>query len=467
MAVTIQDAARLIDGELHHVDEPLPISSFDHDSRRVRPGGLFACVRGERVDGHRFASQVVQAGASGLVVDHLLDLDVPQLVVPDVRASLGLIADLVHGHPSRALTTIGVTGTSGKTTVVYLLAKVLTDLGLATASIGTLTGARTTPEAPELQALMSDMVRSQIDAVAIEVSSHALALGRVAATRFKVAIFTNLGHDHLDFHRTVDTYRKAKAELFTRSYAEVSILNRDDEMGRELAESTDTKVLTYGLGDVTNLRLSGPVSEFDWRGCAVQLHLAGEHNVLNALAVASTAEALGYEPAAIAKSLSLVEAPPGRFEVVSSDGGVLVAVDYAHKPEALKASLKAARQVTDGGRVLVVFGCGGDRDREKRPRMGRVAAEGADVVIVTTDNPRSEHPADIVDAITAAIPDSVDLVVELDRARAIELSLDLARAGDVVLIAGKGHEAYQEINGERLDFDDRVVALDILGDQSP
>lgn len=463
MAATLQDAARLTDGELHKVHAPLPIPAIRHDSRTVHPGDLFACVRGENVDGHSFAGQVLEQGAAGLVVDHVLDLDAPQLVVADVRACLGPIADLVHGHPSQSMTTIGVTGTSGKTTVVYLLESVLSELGLRTASIGTLTGARTTPEAPELQALLADMVQNGIEAVAMEVSSHALALGRVAATSFDVAIFTNLGHDHLDFHGTIEAYRAAKTELFTRRYTKVSVLNRDTEMGRDLARISDTDVVTYGLADAVDLRQSGAMSEFEWRGCAVELRLAGEHNVANALAVATAVEALGYEPNAIAQALSLAVAPPGRFEVLSTEDEFLVAVDYAHKPEALAASLQAAHQVAGSGRVLVVFGCGGDRDREKRPLMGQVAAAGADVVIVTTDNPRTESPQIIIDAIVAAVPGSTELLVEPDRAKAIERALGLARAGDLVLIAGKGHETYQEINGEKLDFDDRVIALEILG----
>lgn len=477
MSITLAEAATIVSGTVlaaRSSDEQL-LSSITHDSRQVANGGLFACVRGEIADGHDFAQAAQERGASALLVDHQLDLGLPQIVVPDVRMCMGPLADQIFGCPSDDLVTVGVTGTSGKTTVVHLLESVLTSLGLEAESIGTLTGARTTPEAPVLQAQLADMVSRGVEAVAMEVSSHALVLGRVLGCRFDVAIFTNLGHDHLDFHHTMQAYLDAKASLFGHGYTKISIINRDDEAGRSLIDNWEgdpAKLRTYGMSDAVGYSAGGPQSEFFWHDEKVSLPLAGEHNVLNALAVASAAEALGYQPDQIASALGVVTAPPGRFEVLSVDEPFLVAVDYAHKPEALTASLRAARQVAVSGskadgsvteqRVIVVFGCGGDRDREKRPLMGAAAAAAADLVIVTTDNPRSEDPADIIQEIVAAIPDGTRLLIEENRRDAIAIALRSAGPGDLVLIAGKGHETYQEIAGERFDFDDRVVVRELL-----
>ncbi len=471
MAVSIYDVAKVCDGTVHPVvnDESDPpradISTFTHDSREVASGGLFACVSGEHFDGHQFAGQAAKAGAVALLVDHLVDVDLPQIVVAGVRASLGPVADLVNGRPSDSLTVIGVTGTSGKTTVVHLLQSVLSHCGVLTEAVGTLTGTRTTPEAPELQAQLADMVDRGVGAVAMEVSSHALSLGRVKGTRFRLSVFTNLGHDHLDFHHTMDAYREAKVSLFDTAYSAISVVNRDDRTGRLIADTSNTRVLTYGLEDARDLLVDGPSSRFTWRGQQVKLNLAGRYNVLNGLAVATAAEALGHNPQVIAEALSLACAPPGRFELVPTEGSFLVAVDYAHKPEALAAALDAAHQVAGDGRVLVVFGCGGDRDREKRPLMGQAAAAGADRVIVTSDNPRTESPEQIVDEIVAGIPTGTELLIEIDRTEAIASALRLAQDGDLVLIAGKGHETYQEVGGQRVDFDDRLITLGLLEKQ--
>lgn len=435
------------------------VTSFTHDSRKAAKGGLFACVRGEAYDGHAFAPQAVDAGVAGLLVERFLDVDVDQILVPDVRLQLGPVANLVYGQPSASLTTVGVTGTAGKTTIVHLLQQVLTHAGVRTESIGTLTGARTTPEAPDLQSSLAEMVRSGTEAVAMEVSSHALSLGRVDGTHFDVSIFTNLGHDHLDFHNTIEEYREAKAALFTPRFTATSVINRDDAAGHDLLETVRTSVVSYGLSDAENLRIVGPRSEFTWRGEHVLLKLAGEYNVLNALAVATAAAELGHAPSIIAEALSKATAPAGRFEILTTRVGFHVAVDYAHKPEALAASLRAARQVAGDAQVIVVFGCGGDRDREKRPLMGAAAMAGADKAFVTTDNPRTESPSAIIHEILAGMPPMGSIVVEEDRKTAIEMALDSANSGDIVLIAGKGHEAYQEIQGRSLNFDDRLTAL--------
>ncbi len=476
MAVTIEQVASLTGGTIRpgkqETSEANPVNveltSFTHDSRQVASGGLFACVTGESFDGHAFARQAIEAGAAALLVDHQLagpvEQGVPQILVPDVRTTLGPLADLIYGRPSDSLISIGVTGTSGKTTIVHLLESVLSSLGVLTESIGTLTGARTTPEAPELQATIADMVKRGVQALAMEVSSHALTMGRVAGTRFDISIFTNLGHDHLDFHLTMEAYLEAKATLFDTALTKVSVLNRDDEAGQQIARTTNTRVLTYGLADAEDLKIDGPTSTFVWRGHPVRLNLAGEYNVMNALAVATAVEALGHDQQQIAQALSAVNAPAGRFEVIASERSFHLAVDYAHKPEALGAALRAARQIAGTNRVIVVFGCGGDRDRGKRPLMGKIAGENADVVVVTSDNPRSESPDQIIKEIVGGLQTStgVTLVVESDRLQAISAAIDLANDGDFVLIAGKGHETYQEINGERRDFDDRLIALELL-----
>ncbi len=444
-----------------------PVVDCTHDSRQVEPGWLFACLRGAAADGHDFAADAVAAGAVGLVVDHELDLDVPQLVVDDVRAALGPIAAAVHGQPSAELDVFGVTGTAGKTTVTQLLAAIFEAAGRTGAVSGTLSGARTTPEAPDLQRFLAESKRTGANAIAMEVSSHALSLHRVDGTRFRVVGFTNLGHDHLDFHRTVEEYLDAKAELFSAAFAPVAVLNLDDPAGAEIADRVrragDLELVGYRLADAVDLRVDGAVTRFRWRDREVVLRLAGRHNVANALCAATMAEAAGLDPDSIADGLCRAEAPRGRFEFVNIGQDFHVVVDYAHKPEAVAAVLDAARQVAAEHRVIVVLGAGGDRDQQKRAPMGAAAAAGADLVVITSDNPRSEDPDAIAEAVLAGIPaDAAAPTVELDRRRAIAHALGQAVAGDVVVIAGKGHETYQETAGVREPFDDRQVAIEQL-----
>lgn len=434
-----------------------------HDSRSVASGWLFCCVPGAGFDGHDFAEAAIEGGAVALLVErHLDDTPVlratPQIIVDSVRAAMGPAAAVVHGHPSRDLKVIGVTGTNGKTSVVHLLDIVLRRLGNRVDTIGTLSGARTTPEGPDLQRRLAQARADKVDVVAMEVSSHALDMHRVDGTHFAVAIFTNLGHDHLDYHGTVEAYFEAKARLFTPAFTELSVLNLDDPRGRELELATSTTVLGYRLADVSDLVVDGPSSRFTWKGLPIELRLAGEHNVSNALAVAAIAEYLGYDDADIADALCAVDAPRGRFEFVNVGQGFHVVVDYAHKPEALRAVLGAARNVAAGHRVLVVVGCGGDRDREKRSMMAAIAEERADVVVLTSDNPRSEDPSAIIADMVDGLSDTSSVHIEVDRADAIGHAIELAADGDVVLIAGKGHEDYQVIGDEVIDFDDRLVA---------
>jgi UDP-N-acetylmuramoyl-L-alanyl-D-glutamate--2,6-diaminopimelate ligase len=465
-------------------DDDPHVHAMVHATGDVAPGSLFCCVRGARVDGHDLARAAVTAGAVALVVDHVLPLAVPQVVVPDVRRAMGPLAAAFWGNPSHDLVVVGVTGTSGKTTVTHLLCPVLEASGLAPcAIIGTLSGARTTPEATDLQAMLATQrdrgtsgagvgrgFRAGRGAVAMEVSSHGLALHRVDGTRFAVAVFTNLSQDHLDFHHTMDDYFAAKAALFTPAFTDRAVVCSDDARGQELlarlrAAGSGMTATAYSLADAEELTLSPAGASFRWRGQPVELALAGRFNVANAVAAAAAAEALGIEPGVVARGLSAATPVPGRFEAIDGGQRFTVLVDYAHKPDALDQALRAARElVAEGRRLMVVFGCGGDRDVAKRPLMGEVATRQADDVILTSDNPRSEDPLAIIDDIRAGIPPGVaaSVVVEPDRRRAIERAVADARPGDVVVIAGKGHETTQTVGDTVRPFDDREVARTTL-----
>jgi UDP-N-acetylmuramoyl-L-alanyl-D-glutamate--2,6-diaminopimelate ligase len=454
------------EGVALHGDPSVALTGATHDSRRAGPGVLFCCVPGEHADGHDFAPAAVAAGSRALLCQRLVDpaalgAEVTQVVVPDSRAAMAWAARAVHHDPAGGLRMVGVTGTNGKTTVVTLLGAVLAAAGRRVAVLGTLTGARTTPEATDLQARLAELRADGVTDVVMEVSSHALALHRVDGIRFDVAVFTNLGRDHLDFHGTPEAYFQAKATLFTPATCRQAVLNLDDVRGRLLRDTLRTQgtvpVTGYSLADAAGLHLGPDGSSFRWRGTTLATGLPGRHNVSNALAVAEAARALGVGADAIAEGLASAGAVPGRFERVDAGTGPVVVVDYAHTPDALAGALAAARDlVAPGGRLTVVFGCGGDRDPGKRPEMGRVADESADVAIVTNDNPRSEDPLRIIEAIRSGC--AREPLVEPDRRAAIRLALSGARPGDVVVIAGKGHESGQETAGHTEPFDDREVA---------
>jgi UDP-N-acetylmuramoyl-L-alanyl-D-glutamate--2,6-diaminopimelate ligase len=383
-------------------------------------------------------------------------------VVTDVRAALGPMAAAFHGNPSRQLRVIGVTGTNGKTTTVHLIASIFERHGWSTGVLGTLSGARTTPEAPELQGhLAAERARGR-DAVAMEVSSHALAMGRVRATRFAVAMFTNLSQDHLNFHRDMDEYFEAKASLFTGAYADAAVVNLDDDHGRILHERSEVTTIGYSIADAEDIRISALRSRFRWRGQEIDLALGGRFNVSNAIGAATVAEHLGVDRAAIADGLAVVAPVPGRFEVVDAGQAFTVAVDFAHTPDALVNVLTLGRELAGDHDVLVVFGCGGEKDVAKRPLMGEVAARLADRVVLTSDNPRGEDPLAIIEAVRGGIRDEAGLTIEPDRRSAIELAVRSAKPGDVVIIAGKGHEEVQIVGDEEIPFDDRAVALEAL-----
>jgi UDP-N-acetylmuramoyl-L-alanyl-D-glutamate--2,6-diaminopimelate ligase len=460
------------------------IGGISHDSRRVVPGDLFCCVPGQTSDGHAHASEAVDRGAVGLLCEHLipelLDRPVVQALVEPgtIRPVMARLAAAFYGHPARDLLMVGVTGTNGKTTVTQVLGGLLDATGRPTNVMGTLSGARTTPEATEVQRVLAgvrDRQRSdgRRHAVAMEVSSHALVQARVEGVVFDVAVFTNLSHDHLDYHGTMEAYFDAKSSLFTADHARHGVVNADDPWGRRLLERAAIPMTAIHHADATDIVLQPGRTEFTWRGQRVVTELTGSINVDNALLAAEAALELGLEPSEVAEALAQVATVPGRLQVISApprgagDGRdrppFTVMVDYAHTPAGLEVVLHEARALAGGaGRVLVVFGCGGNRDRAKRPKMGRAASSLSDVAVLTSDNPRDEDALAIIDEVRAGVADDADrssaLVVEPDRRLAIRRALDDARAGDVVVIAGKGHETYQEISGRRLPFDDAVEA---------
>lgn len=472
-------------GELRAiVERGTPIRSVVHDSRLVTPGSLYACLRGERFDGHDFAADAVRSGATALLTDHRLDgLDgsgggaggVAQIVVDDTRVRLGPIAAEVAGHPSRALATVGITGTNGKTTTAALMASIFEAAGQPCGVVGTLYGARTTPEAPELQAVLAGFVAEAKTAAVLEVSSHALAMHRVDGTEFDAVVFTNLGHDHLDLHGTHEAYFRAKAELFDPSFASLGVVNVDDAHGRLIADAAasdepgaEFRVVAYSTDDLADVEVTAAEHRYVWRGRRVRVPLGGDFNVSNSLAALTTAVELGIDPDVAIAGLGTATTVPGRFEVIETSEsrrrGITVVVDYAHTPDGLERVLGAARSVVGGGSVSVVFGCGGNRDRAKRPEMGAVAARAADRVIVTSDNPRDESPQQIIDEILEGVAPGAhaDVVAIVDRREAIGAAIAAAGTGDVVVVAGKGHEATQAFAGRIVEFDDRAVAREFL-----
>jgi UDP-N-acetylmuramoyl-L-alanyl-D-glutamate--2,6-diaminopimelate ligase len=474
------------------------ITGLAYRSESVTQGALFFCVPGFVVDGHRFAPDAVKRGAAALVCERPLGLGVPEVVVPSVRAAMGPLAAAFYEQPTAELRVVGVTGTNGKTTTAFLARHLLEAQGIQTGLLGTVHSVvgrrveeveRTTPEAVDLQATFRRMLVAGDQACVMEVSSHALELRRAAGIEFDCAVFTNLTQDHLDFHGTHDAYYAAKRRLFTPETGTppaAAVVNADDQWGRRLAAEIvregGSPVATFGLGPEADFRAtdvrydaSGAKFECHARGASVdvRLPLPGLFNVYNALAAIAATHALGVAPHTAAQALASAQRVPGRFEPVEEGQDFGVLVDYAHTPDSLENVLSFARGLLDqagaAGRLIVVFGAGGDRDREKRPLMGAAARRLADYAVVTSDNPRSEDPDAIIAAIVegaegaAAAGEGSSLEVESDRRSAIERAMELARPGDIVLIAGKGHEQGQEFGGGRkVPFDDRDVAREAL-----
>lgn len=467
-------------------DSNQPITGIVTDSARTLPGQLFVALRGSHTDGHRFVADAFARGASAAIVEQGHALNPPEgatiVRVQDTRRALSRLSADFYGNPSQTLDVIGVTGTNGKTTTCHMIAAILNEAGMSCGTIGTVGAAfrdrkwpleNTTPLPPELQAVLAAMRDDGARAVAMEVSSHALALERVENVRFRAAVLTNVTRDHLDFHETLDAYAAAKRRLF--ELAPVCVLNIEDDFGRrwgvelyregkEVVSYGDRYGSMYDASDVTSTEWGSRFtvtirSNEKVEAQQYELHLPGAFNISNALAAIAVAENLGIESSVVARGLARLEGVPGRMEHLRGDG-IDVVVDYAHTPDALDGALHALRDTANGA-LAVVFGCGGDRDRGKRPEMGAVAARLADRIYVTSDNPRGEDPRAIVDAIVAGIGAN-RAIVELDRRRAIERAIDEAKAGDVVLIAGKGHENYQIVGDRVLPFDDVAIAREAL-----
>ncbi len=445
-----------------------PVSSVEFDSRKVGPGALFCCVPGEWTDGHVHAADAVARGATSLLCERFLEPGVTQVrVAPGgVRPAMAAVAASFFGHPSRSLEMVGVTGTNGKTTVTHLVRSILEADGRRTGIIGTLEGARTTPESPDLQRQLAALVADGARSVALEVSSHGLTEHRVDGIVFDVAAFTNLSRDHLDHHGSMDAYFEAKATLFTPDRCRRAVVFADDPWGARLLDRLGTDVaIPVRRSEATGVALSVGTSRFSWRGRTVVLQLSGQFNVDNALVAAAIGVALGVDESTVVAGLRSAPAVPGRMQVVGAGSPVSVLVDYAHTPAGLEGALGAARSLAGPGRVVCVFGCGGDRDRGKRPEMGAVASAGADVIVLTSDNPRSEDPLAIIDEVRSGMTAGVEVTVEPDRVAAIRAAVGLAGPGDVVLVAGKGHEDSQTTGGVTVPLDDRVEAALALADR--
>jgi UDP-N-acetylmuramoyl-L-alanyl-D-glutamate--2,6-diaminopimelate ligase len=476
----LSELVQRIDHEL--VGQDVDITSIVYDSRQAEPGSLFIAVRGFRHDGHDYAAQAVANGAVALLVERFLtDLAVPQVVVADSRTAMGLVGAVFYGQPAQKLKVIGVTGTNGKTTTTYMIRSILEQAGHTVGLIGTIetvvgksssVSERTTPESLDLQRVLAKMVEEKCTYAVMEVSSHALELKRTAGMHFHSGVFTNLTQDHLDFHQTAVEYFQSKARLF-KQLTGFGVINLDDPHGRAMAAECAAPIVGYGVEQMAQVRAKdiavnpqGAVYTLcsPWGNTSLELRLTGTFNVYNSLAAAAVCLGEGIDLETVRRGLACLPGVPGRLELVDVGQPFTVIVDYAHTPDGLENVLRTARGIT-AGRLVVVFGAGGDRDRTKRPVMGEIAAKLADQVIVTSDNPRGEDPAAICSAIVEGvqrIPGPVDLVVEPDRRRAIRLAVASARPQDTVLIAGKGHETYQEIQGIRHHFDDREEARQAL-----
>ena len=455
------------------------ITAVDYDSRKVGRGSLFCCLVGEKTDGHNFASMAVEKGASALICQRPLPLNVPQLIVPDGREAMARAAACFYGHPERELTMLAVTGTNGKTSVTYMVKSVAETAGKKVGLIGTIQNLigeekvyteRTTPESVDLFALLRRMADKGVDLVVMEVSSHALAQQRVAGIPFKAGLFTNLTQDHLDYHKTFENYRSAKKKLFAQ--CGIAILNGDDETAAYMKEGLSIPVWTMGIHHPGEFYARG--IEITTQGASfhlftpqgngrISLHISGLFSVYNAMGTAALCTAAGIPFSCIVKGLEGLRGVAGRLECVDTgDRPFSVYVDYAHTPDALQNVLETARGFTRR-RLISVFGCGGDRDHGKRPIMGEIGGRYSDHVILTSDNPRTEDPMDILKAVEEGVKrTATPYIVTENRREAIREALEEAGDGDVIVIAGKGHESYQEINGVRHHFDDKEIVLSLL-----
>jgi len=503
VSVRLRDLLKVLDLETTLPRETLEseVTDIAHDSRKVVPGCLFVAVRGFHSDGHQFISQAVQKGAIAVVAEQKSSTEaegVPLVSVKNSRKALALLADAFFNHPSERLKLIGVTGTNGKTTTTYLVKSIVEATRGTAGLIGTIdyrVGSKvypapnTTPESLDLQRLMSEMTNLGAETCIMEVSSHALALDRTAGCRFAIAAFTNLTQDHLDFHETMDLYFDAKLQLFKGlDPGACAVINIDDARSANIISATKARVITTGLTPRADVRPLGAIHHsihgltFEITTPSgmikVESSLVGIHNIYNILTAVAIGIAMGYSTTTIAEGVKTMQAVPGRMEKVGDGKPFSVIVDYAHTEDALQRLLEAVREISEG-RVITVFGCGGDRDRTKRPKMGRAAANGSDIVIITSDNPRTEDSLSIIreiedgmvssgvkvatlDAANNDSPGKTPYLVIPDRRDAIKAAIGMGNPGDVVVLAGKGHENYQIIGDKKIHFDDREVAKDEL-----
>ncbi|WLD95063.1 UDP-N-acetylmuramoyl-L-alanyl-D-glutamate--2,6-diaminopimelate ligase [Alkalihalobacillus sp. AL-G] len=457
------------------------ITGIEMDSRRVEPGNLFVCVKGERFDGHLFVEDVVKMGASAIVAEKEIETTVPVIVVKDTRRVLSLLSDRFFNQPTKKLHLIGITGTNGKTTTSHLMDRILQDQRKRTGIIGTIEMrindvpypvSNTTPESPVLQKAFAQMVEEKVDTAVMEVSSHALHMGRVRGCDYDIAVFTNLTQDHLDYHQSMDQYLQAKGLLFSQlgntydnKNIKMAILNNDDPASEEFKRMTAAQIMTYGIdrpSDISakNIKITGHGTEFELQTLTgnyqVNMKLIGKFSVYNILAAISAGIASGLDEQKMVDTIEQLEGVPGRFEVVDEGQPFTVIVDYAHTPDSLRNVLQTVQEFAKG-KIFVVVGCGGDRDRSKRPQMAKIAIDYSDYAIFTSDNPRTEEPEQILNDMEKGVAGQAFISI-VDRKSAIEYAINQAEANDIIVIAGKGHETYQIIGEETFDFDDREVA---------
>ena len=446
-------------GEINDVE----VHGLSYDSRLINSGDLFFCFKGEKKDSHDFVYDAIKGGASALVVERKIDIDFPQVISSSSRKMMSEIAEIFYEFPSREITTVGVTGTNGKTTTVNILSAIAKAAGEKTETIGTLTGQLTTPEAPDLQRQIRDSIGNGVSFLAMEVSSHALLQNRISRMTYDAAIFTNLSLDHLDYHGDMESYYKAKSSLFSPTHSKLAVINADNQFGKRLMNEVEIPQVSFSLNDVDIVERTLIKTTFRWKGKIIELKLPGVFNLENALAAAVTAEALGFNREVIAKGLESAKGTPGRFELLThSDEEPYVIVDYCHTPDGLEKILLSINELLPGARTHIVFGCGGDRDTSKRAQMGMISETHATNVYLTSDNPRSENQMAIINDILAGIHDTEPVYVNPDRREAIFHAVTTANQDDVVLIAGKGCEPYQEISGTLHPFLDSDVGREAL-----
>ena len=491
---TLEELALLIQNAKIIGNSQTKITSIEHDSRKVNYGALFVCFEGAHVDGHKFIRQAVNAGAVAILTTRtdVENLDIPEntavFIVPEMLNALAIIVPYFYDYPAKQMRIIGVTGTNGKTTTTYMIRSILINAGYSVGLIGTIQIMinneifpihNTTPNVIDLQHILYNMLKHNVNYVVMEVSSHALAENRIAGIEFDTAIFTNLTQDHLDFHKTMENYLNAKTKLFDavsrsgKKTGKSAIVNVDDDAGEEILNHSNCNRITYSIRNKSSLRavdvdVRADGTRFKIRGdfgvINLNLHVTGIFNVYNVLAAFGTAIAEGIDPEIIRQTLEHFKSVPGRFERIFADIPFSIIVDYAHTPDGVENVLETAKQIVKN-RIITVFGCGGDRDKTKRPIMGRLAAELSDIVIATSDNPRTENPADILKDIEVGIKEKIgDKPYECieDRRHAIFRAVEIAQNGDIILILGKGHENYQILKDQTIHFDDREVAQEAI-----